>query len=73
MVYQATYKDKQVAAKSIEVMEENVVAAFLKEIKLMSAIHHESKCCSIVIHNVRYCGIYWCHDFNGQVKSLVDH
>jgi serine/threonine protein kinase len=35
LVFAAVYRSKNVAAKSIEVNDENMVADFLKEIKLM--------------------------------------
>lgn len=45
LVYRAIYRNRDVAAKSIEVNEEGMVADFLKEIKLMRYYHDRILIC----------------------------
>jgi hypothetical protein len=40
VVFNATYKNMGVAAKSINVMEDEIFISFLKEIKLLSSVDH---------------------------------
>ena len=41
-VYYARYRNEEVAAKSIDVMEQENVVSFLKEIKLLSSVKHKN-------------------------------